>query len=74
MRKKQLAKGWYSLIVAGEAEYPFNFLLGGVKQHMAGPFESAYLAQSWLNQAIETNQGAGRAVDTGLCKIEEHNP
>ena len=71
-KNHQLKPGWYALIVSGEAEYPYNYLLGGVKQHLAGPFDSANDAQTWLNQAIETNQGAGRAVDIGHCKIEQY--
>lgn len=46
----------------GILEAASGVLLGGVKRHVSTAFDNREDAQAWLDQAVETNEGAGRKI------------
>ena len=62
---------WYTRITAQAGYDPHepwkSLLVGGIKAHTNGPFETAHDAQMFLITAIETNEKAGRLLDLENC-------
>ena len=54
---------WMAVVVADDsAPYPTNLLLGGVKVHKLGPYDSKDDADHAMAVSRETNEQAGRKV------------
>ena len=54
---------WMSVVVADDsAPYPTNLLLGGVKVHKLGPYDSKADAEHVMAVSRDTNEQAGRKV------------
>lgn len=59
--KKQVR--WMAVLVADDsAPFPNNWLLGGVKVHKLGPYDSKTDAEHVLEVSRDTNNQAGRKV------------